>query len=132
MKIPALILAVGLSTVASTACTPGRAAAPSIVEPGEPAMGHGLKVSVENRRPATMLIFATRENMKFLVGEVGPWQTARFAMPQMILEGRGELRLIADPRGSTLEQRSEPIVLTGGRELQWRLRPGGGDRVWVR
>lgn len=128
----ATMAAVALSTIVSTAaCAPGTGSRATI-EPGQPFMSSQVSVSVENQRPTAMRIFATRSNMRFLVGEVGPRQTARFALPTMVLSGQGEFRLVADPWGSTLHQESEPIVLTGGREVQWRLRAGGSDRVWVR
>lgn len=132
MRATAMIFAMAVSAVASTGCAPGNWAAPSLVGPGEPAMANTLSVTVENRRSMSMRIFATRENMKFLIGEVGPQETARFEMPRIIFSGRGDLRLIADPWGSTLEQESEPIVVTGGREVQWRLRAGGNDNIAVR
>lgn len=131
MKSTAMIFAVAVSAVASTGCAPG-STGPSPVGLGEPALNNTLSVTIENGRATSMRIFATRDNMKFLVGEVGPRETARFRMPRMIFSGRGDLRLVADPWGSTLEQESEPIVLTWGSEVEWRLRAGGSARVWVR
>lgn len=132
MRTIAMMCTVAATTVASAAaCAPGRVAS-SPVDPGDPALGSLVSVSVENQRPMSMRIFATRENMRFLVGEVGPRESARFRLPTMILSGRGDLRLVADPWDSTLDQESDPIVLTDGREVQWRLRAGGGDRLQVR
>lgn len=131
MRAMAMMVTLAWAALASTAaCAPGRAA--ESVDPGAPALGSRISVSVENQRPMAMRIFATRANMKFLVGEVGPRETGRFMLPAMLLAGTGDLRLLADPWSSTLHQQSEPIVLDGGREVEWRLRAGGGERIRVR
>lgn len=114
-----------------TACAPGASRdAPEL--PGQPAPGQAdILVDVENDRPVQLKIFATRANMRFLVGEVGGRQQATFRLPPMILRGEGELRLVAEPRGSTQFQESEPIVLTDARLVKWRLRRGGNEQHWI-
>ena len=128
MRIVELVLVVA----AAAACAPGQPDG-LMKDPGEPAIDvFGVLVSVENDRPQGMQIFATRAGMRFLVGEVGPRKRAQFQLPPMILMGKGELRLVADPFGSTLMEESQPIVLSGGREVTWRLTAGGNARLHVR
>ena len=129
MRLTALVLAVVGGT---TACAPGRVSEPPVL-PGDPAVDiHGISVEVENNRPYAMQIWATRQGMRFMVGEVGPRTTSRFELPAILLRGAGELRLEADPFGSSLVEQSDPIVLAGGRQVQWRLRAGGHSRIDVR
>lgn len=65
------------------------------------------------------------------VGTVGPRSTSILRLPRHIVERGVDIRLIADPVGSTQEMVSESLNPGNGNWIEWKLRRGGSNRLHV-
>jgi hypothetical protein len=77
-------------------------------------------VMVNNNNWSDMTVYATRNGATVRLGSVTSMSTARFELPVAML-GAGELRLIADPLGSTSTYRTQPVLVTRGQEIEFTL-----------
>lgn len=82
---------------------------------------------VENESAYSVNIYALRAGTRVLLGRVGVLEGRGFAVPASLLAG-SDVRLVATRPGSPHALVSEPIGLTGGAQVRWRLMdtPGMG------
>ncbi len=95
------------------------------------AVSGPLVIRVINQRPQSMTIWAMQGTSRTLVGSVRGRGSAVFELPRAHVSNGSEFRLRADPRQSTLDQRSDLIDAREGQSIEWLLRRGGGDRIRI-
>ena len=76
---------------------------------------------VENNNWADMAIYLVRDGMRTRLGTAPSLGRTRFVLPDAMIGGSGELRLLADPIGSTQRFLSQPIHVTPGDQVRFRL-----------
>lgn len=91
-----------------------------------------VSVRVENDQWFEMRIFVEGGigAQKFL-GNVQPRSASAFMLPAHLVNSGAELRLLADPIGSTQQMLSDPLDIGDGHNIQWKLRKSGGDRLII-
>lgn len=88
-------------------------------------------IRVENDRWFNMNVFIEGGvGGRYFLGTVRSQGTNVFQVPVHLLK-RPDLRLVADPSGSTQQMISEPIRLDEGRNLKWSLRKTGGNKLYI-
>ena len=75
---------------------------------------------IENRNWADITIYAIRGGSRVRLGTVTSMNSAEFVIPAEVA-GSGNIRLLADPVGSTQTFLSEPVVVGPGEQIEWRL-----------
>ena len=81
-----------------------------------------LMVRVENDHYDPVIVSAVWPNQRHFLGEVPPGGTEIFSIPGHILDTQGGPRFLADPRGSTNEQLTDPIDCVHARWVRWKLK----------
>lgn len=88
-------------------------------------------IRVENDRWFNMNVFIEGGvGDRYFLGTVRSNGMNVFQVPVHLLD-TPELRLLADPMGSTQQMISEPIRLEEGRNLKWSLRKTGGNKLYI-
>ena len=111
----ALAMATAL-IAAGGACASAMEERPANAFTGETA----TTVMVNNNNWSDITVYATRNGATVRLGSVTSMSTERFELPAVML-GAGELRLIADPLGSTNTYRTQPVLVTRGQEIEFTL-----------
>lgn len=78
-------------------------------------------IVVENNNWSDMTIYALRDGVRARIGQVTALGRSRFVLPQALTSGTAELRIMADPIGSSQRWVSQPILVLPGQELRFRL-----------
>jgi hypothetical protein len=104
----ALVAAVGLG-----ACAP--------LSQGAETMDKRTTLIVENNNWADMTVYLVRDGMQSRVGSVPSLSRSRFVLSDALVGGLGEIRLLADPIGSSQRFLSQPIHVLPGQQVQFRL-----------
>lgn len=108
-----------------TGCATGGGSAPSTSDGSYP-----VTVRVENNRWFDMRVFVEGgTGVQQPLGIVAGQSRAAFVLPRHLVDSGAELRLVADPSGSTQRSISDPLDLAGTRNVEWILRRGGGDKL---
>jgi hypothetical protein len=76
---------------------------------------------VENNNWADMNVFLVRDGMRTRVGSVPSLSRSLFVLSDAMVGGAGELRLLADPIGSSQVFVSQPIHVQPGQQVRFRL-----------
>lgn len=105
-----------LLIAAGGACSSASDGRPANAFAGETA----TRVVVNNNNWSDMTVYATRDGATVRLGSVTSMSSARFELPAAML-GAGELRLIADPLGSTSTYRTQPVLVTRGQAIEFTL-----------
>ena len=79
-------------------------------------------IRVVNQNRADMEVYLTRDGTRTLLGLVTAGSTDTFPVPPDMIGATGDLRLIADPVGSTLDIPSERFQVDPGRVVEWTIR----------
>ncbi|CAN5694003.1 hypothetical protein BH23GEM7_BH23GEM7_30280 [soil metagenome] len=82
-------------------------------------------VHVDNQSMFHVTIYALHGETPVMLGRVDMLRTRSFAVPAGILEG-GTVRLMAARPGSRHQLLSEPLWLTSGQQVSWRLMDAPG------
>lgn len=89
-------------------------------------------IHVENRQWAAMDIYIEGAiGAPQLVGTAPGRSRVAFPLPKSVLRGASEVRLIADPSGSTQRMISEPVDVEGSHDVEWEIRKSGLTRLVV-
>ena len=76
---------------------------------------------VENNKWLDVNVFAVRNGTRHRLGTVTSMQTQRFRLPTWVTVGAAELRLLIDPVGSEQTHLTEPIVVTHGSRIVFKV-----------
>jgi hypothetical protein len=76
---------------------------------------------VENNKWLDVNVYAVRNGTRQRLGSVASLQTQRFRLPGWVTTGASELRLLIDPVGSEQMHLTEPIVVTDGSSIVFKV-----------
>jgi hypothetical protein len=116
MKIMRNMLVTITSAAALAAC------APATEHAGLGAPESRTTLVVDNDNIAEVVIYALRGNLRSRIGSVRGLSTGRFTVHDVMLGGQGDLRLLADPVGSTKTYTSPVIHVVPGAEVELQVR----------
>jgi hypothetical protein len=92
--------------------------------------GPDILLRVENSHIFDMRIYLDgavgRQNF---LGTVPARRSTVLRLPRSLFDGSTDLRLVADPIGSTQQVTSDLLDLRGVRHVEWVLRSGGSSRL---
>ena len=120
--VPSLAALLTAVVVATSACggfgrQPG-SANPVMEREEEP---QEISVQVRNNAWAAIHVYAIMGAQWESLGVVSSQNTADYTIPRGMIGGRGEIRLVADPIGSTEGYFSDPILVEPGDRVEWTL-----------
>jgi hypothetical protein len=79
-------------------------------------------IRVNNHNWSDMTVYLVRNGARMRLGSVSSLGTRMFEVPTSLLMSAGdEVRLVADPIGSTRVFTSPPLLLAPGQRAEWRL-----------
>ena len=78
-------------------------------------------IRVTNNNWSDMTIYLLRGTERRRLGTVGSNSTGVFQLPEYVLVGSGDIRLLADPLGSTRTYLSPLLLVSPGQQVEWRL-----------
>ena len=78
-------------------------------------------IRVSNNHPLDVTVYAVHSGMRMRLGTVSTASTVRFQLSLHTISPTGELRLLADPIGTTRSTLSEPIQVYAGQTVEWTL-----------
>ena len=76
---------------------------------------------VENNNWADMTMYLIRNGTRMRIGSVPSLGTERFVLSEAMIGGVGDIRILADPIGSSATWLSQPLVVMPGQEVRFRL-----------
>lgn len=76
---------------------------------------------VENNNWHDMTVYLVRNGTRSRLGSVPSMGRANFVLGPGLIGGSGEIRLLADPLGSTRKFLSEPILVFPGRQVRFKV-----------
>ena len=118
MAIQSKLLGVAfIGLIGLVGCTP----AVKSVDTGEFPGTERTTLTVENNNWQDMTVYVVRDGMKARLGSVAALGRTQFRLPDAMIGGTGELRLMADPLGSTSRFTTQPIVIMPGQRVRFRL-----------
>lgn len=101
---------IAAATVLLGACASGADPASSPFERTPPE----VTVEVDNHNWSDMVVYAVRGGMRVRLGTVSAMSRGRFPVPRSALASSGQLRLFADPIGSSRGYLSDAISVRPG------------------
>lgn len=76
---------------------------------------------VENNKWLDVNVYAVRNGTRQRLGTVASLQSERFRLPNWVTVGAAELRLLIDPVGSEQMHLTEPIMVTRGSSIMFKV-----------
>ena len=76
---------------------------------------------VENNNWSDMTVYILRDGVRTRMGAVPSMGRATFVLSSALVGGTGEIRVQADPLGSTNKWTSQPILIVPGNQVRFRL-----------
>lgn len=76
---------------------------------------------VKNYNWSTVHVYVLASGQTISMGQLTSMDTATYPLPRSALGGAREIRLIADPIGSTTAFMSEPILIEAGDRVEWTI-----------
>ncbi len=110
--LPALLIAVSASACAANT---GAASGPL------PPMQETASVHVTNSNWADMNVYAYRGGTRVRLGTVTTMATRVFSIPRALMNGDGDVRLVADPIGSRQSHVAPPVQVWPGQTVVFRI-----------
>ena len=90
-------------------------------------------IRVTNNNWSDMTIYLVRQGTRQRLGTVTSQGIGIFRVPSHAVESSSDVRLIADPIGSTRAYSSAPILISPGQQMEWRLENAINlSSFWVR
>lgn len=106
------------SALLPLACAIGGGGSPQ----GEPSIDPGpVVVEVNNRNWLDMHIYVVASGQRWSLGQVTSHSTGIYELPEGVFASGNDVVLMADPIGSNVAYRSDPILLERGDRVQWNL-----------
>lgn len=112
LAMPALL---GVLPLAGCATAGGGSAGEEVPDPG-PAV-----VEVSNLNWQTMHVYVLAAGQRWSLGMVTSQSTHAFELPDGVFAAGRDIVFLADPIGSSLVYRSDPILLAPGDRVRWTL-----------
>jgi hypothetical protein len=78
-------------------------------------------IRVNNYNWSDMTVYLVRNGARMRLGSVSSLEARTFNVPTSLLMSAGEVRLMADPIGSTRVFTSPPVLIAQGQIAEWRL-----------
>ena len=79
-------------------------------------------IRVNNHNWSDMTVYLVRNGARMRLGSVSSMDTRMFEVPtSLLMSTSDEVRLMADPIGSTRVFTSPPLLIAPGRRAEWRL-----------
>jgi len=78
-------------------------------------------IRVNNHNWSDMTVYLVRDGVRMRLGLVSSLETRMFEVPTSHLISTGEVRLVADPIGSSRVVTSPPVLIAPGQRAEWRL-----------
>ena len=97
------------------------ACAPATQTHGVDEFSGRTTVVVENNNWQDMTLYVLRNGVRARLGSVPALSQARFVLSPTHIAGTGEVRILADPLGSSQKWTSQPINVSPGSEVRFRL-----------
>lgn len=76
---------------------------------------------VENNNWSDMTVYILRDGVRTRMGAVPSMGRATFVLSSALVGGTGEIRVQADPLGSSNKWTSQPILIVPGNQVRFRL-----------
>jgi hypothetical protein len=93
----------------------------------------GIRLIIENREFADMLVYLAREGAHLPIGTVEGLRTRTFTVGTAMLTADGSLCLLATTRAGTETLQSPVVLAEPGQEVSWRIeRASFGKSITVR
>ena len=105
---------IAAAAVVLGACAPGADPANSPFERNQP---REVTVQVQNQNWSDMVVYAVRGGMRVRLGTVSAMSRGSFPVPRTALAGSGQLRLLADPIGSSRGFLSDVLSVRPGQRV---------------
>lgn len=110
-------LVAALVTSASlAACAPAMTGSEDVAFRNEQTM-----LVVENNNWTDMTLYVLRDGSRARVGSVTGLGHGRFKLPDALVGGAGDIRILADPLGAGERFVSHPLTIMPGQEIRLRL-----------
>lgn len=106
------------TALAPLGCAIGGAGSPDRQPPIEPAP---VVVEVSNRNWQDMHIYVLASGQRWSLGLVTSHSTRSYELPRGAFGSGRDMVLMADPIGSNVVYRSDPILLEPGDRVRWNL-----------
>lgn len=78
-------------------------------------------LTVENNNWNDMTVYVLRDGVRARLGSVPALGSSTFRLPDALIGGSGEVRLMADPLGSSARFTTQPIHVMRGQRVRFRL-----------
>jgi hypothetical protein len=78
-------------------------------------------MTVENNNWSDMTVYLLREGVRTRLGVVPSMGRSNFTLSSALIGGNGDLRVMADPLGSNQRWTSQPMLITPGSQIRFRL-----------
>lgn len=127
-RIPAFALTLGLAALLAS-CAPALGGGNASDDP----RSDQTAVQIENNNWHDIRIYAVLDGVRTRLGTVGSMTKRTLQIPRTLLSGLGELRLLAAPIGPNSRYLSEPVQVSPGQRIEWRLEnylPLSSISVW--
>ena len=76
---------------------------------------------VENNNWSDMTVYILRDGVRTRMGAVPSMGRSTFVLSSALVGGTGEIRVQADPLGSSKKWTSQPILIVPGNQVRFRL-----------
>lgn len=87
----------------------------------QPARADAAKVRVTNSNWSDMTVYVERSGHRSRLGTVTSMQTSTFKIPPSMMSGTGNLRLVADPMGSTQPYVTPTLQVWAGQTIEFNI-----------
>jgi hypothetical protein len=114
----------GIAAVAAVSCVIGLSACASASgneQPGDAAAQDQVMLQVQNNHWLDMAVYLIRGGTRFRLGTVGSMDTKDFQLTPDLAFYATDLRLQFDPIGARESFVTEPLFVTPGEVMMWRL-----------
>lgn len=118
-SLAAILAAVVLATSACGAFSRQPGGADPVMEEDEGPQE--ITVRVRNNAWSAIHVYVAMGAQWESLGVVSSQNSADYEIPRGMMGGRGEIRLVADPIGSTEGYFSDPILVEPGDRVEWTL-----------
>jgi hypothetical protein len=78
-------------------------------------------LTVENNNWQDMTVYVLRDGVRARLGSVPAMGRSNFTLADALIGGSGDLRLMADPLGSSARYTTQPIHVMRGQQVRFRL-----------
>lgn len=118
---PAVCLLAAVLALSGCGAFSGQGGANPVPTGDRNAEGEDISVRIENNAWDAIHVYVVAGSRWNSLGVVSSQGRSDYTVPSSSLGGRGEIRLVADPIGSTEGYFSDPILVEPGDRVEWTL-----------